>query len=127
MELFDASALYEGFEYPQGLKKIVELDLVYFDWWFIMEAAFANSYARGLALRYPERKLVPFAKREDCDDVACFEAGKPDKVEVIHDFASPGWEQRQEYDDFWSWFLAVIQDMVEREREDEKGEARNER
>jgi hypothetical protein len=45
--------------------------------------------------------------------------GKPGKVEVIHDFADPGWEQREEYDDFWSWFEAAVVDMVVREREEE--------
>lgn len=47
------------------------------------------------------------------------EMGKPGKVEVIHDFADPGWEQREEYDDFWSWFEAAVVDMVVREREEE--------
>lgn len=122
MELYDASDLYEGFEYPAGLKKVVELGLVDLDWWWILEAAFASSYTRNMAERYPDRKLVPFAKRGDCDDVACFEIGKPDKVEIIHDFASPGWEQREEYEDFWSWFEAAVIEMVAREREDEAAE-----
>lgn len=119
MELYDATELYEGFEYPAGIHKVVELGLVDLDWWWILEAAFAGDYTHGMARRYPERKLVPFAKRSDSDDVACFEVDKPGKVEIIHDFADPGWEQREEYDDFWSWFEAAVADMVAREREEE--------
>lgn len=119
MQLFDASTLYEGFEYPAGILKVAELELVDLDWWWVLDASFAGDYARHMAERYPARRLVPFAKRQDNDDVACFEVDRPGKVEVIHDFADPGWEQRAEYDDFWSWFEAAVVDMVAREREEE--------
>ena len=46
--------------------------------------------------RYPNRKLIPFAKRVDNDDTACFEIGKGSKVQLIHDFASEGFEQRKD-------------------------------
>ena len=52
--------------------------------------------------------------------LSCFEIGKPGKVEVIHDFADPGWEQRGEYDDFWSWFEDAIRQLVEGAREEER-------
>ncbi|MCR4869840.1 MAG: hypothetical protein K5859_00915 [Atopobiaceae bacterium] len=119
MELYDASDLYEGFEYPAGIRKVVELGLVDLDLWWILEAAFAGDYARDMAKRYPDRRLVPFAKRSDCDDVACFDIDRPGKVEIVHDFADSGWEQRGEYDDFWSWFEAAVADMVAYEREEE--------
>lgn len=61
--------------------------------------------AGGLQSRY-QRSLVPFARRVDSDDIACFEnagAGGTPIVQVIHDFASPGWEQRASFTDFPSW------------------------
>lgn len=119
MELYDASKIYPGFEYPSGLEKIVDLGIVDMDTWFIMDAPFAEGYCADMAERYPDRKLVPFAKRCDNDDVACFEVGKAGKVEVIHDFADPGWEQRGEYDDFWSWFESAIHQLIEGAREEE--------
>lgn len=122
MELYDASAKYPGFKYPLGLEKVAELGLIDFDYWFLMDAPFAKSYCGSMAERYPERKLIPFAKRTDNDDVACFEVGKPGKVEVIHDFADPGWEQRAEYDNFWEWFANAIDVLIERSREDEEDE-----
>lgn len=123
MKLFDASARFPGFTYPAGLEKVTSLDIVDLDIWFFMDATFASSYCAHMALRYPSRQLVPFAKRADCDDVACFEIGKPGKVEIIHDFADPGWEQRTEYPDFWSWFSDAVNLLIERSREDEECEA----
>ena len=42
-----------------------------------------------------------------------------ERYSIIHDFANPGWEQREEYGDFWSWFEAAVLDMIAREREEE--------
>jgi hypothetical protein len=69
----------------------------------------------GLKERYRQRQLVPFARRVDCDDVACFEttAGvKPLAVQVIHDFAAPGWEQRKVFDNFDTWLAAAESEEV---------------
>ena len=62
--------------------------------------------------RYPERRLIPFARRDDCDDLACFEIGKSGRVQLIHDFANSGWEQRKEFQDLWKWLEAAVGDMI---------------
>lgn len=122
MELFDASAKFPGFEYPAGLEKVADLGLTDLDAWFILDAAFAAGYCESMGKRYPDRALIPFAKRCDCDDVACFEIGKPGVVQVIHDFAEPGWEQREEFSDFWNWFSDAVSLLIERSREEEADE-----
>jgi hypothetical protein len=61
---------------------------------------------------FPDRDLIPFAGRYDNDDIACFEVGHGEKVFIVHDFASAGFERRQEYDDFWSWFLSAIKELI---------------
>ncbi len=122
MKLFDATEVYPNFEYPEGLEKIVDLGLTDLDFWFILEAPFARQYCFDMQKRYPDRKLVPFAKRTDCDDVACFEINKPKCVEVIHDFADPGWEQRAEFSNFWEWFRDAMNEFIDASIEDE-GEA----
>jgi len=33
------------------------------------------------------RRLVPFARRDDSDDIVCFEVGQDERVFIIHDFA----------------------------------------
>ncbi len=122
MELYDASEKYPGFEYPAGLEKVADLELIDLDVWFILDAAFAKSYCESMSGRYPNRKLVPFAKRCDCDDVACFEVDKPGTIQIIHDFAEPGWEQRDTFSDFWSWFVSAVNLFIERSREEEADE-----
>jgi len=78
----------------------------------------AAKLYQGLQTRYPDRKLIPFAKRSDCDYTACFEIGKGGTVQLIHDFAGPGWEQRQEFPDCWAWLAQAVNDMIEYNRED---------
>jgi hypothetical protein len=79
-------------EYPHSFQRIAEQQLIHVTPWHIMEGPRALTQWRGLAQRYPTRELFPFAYRQDNDDVACWERGMGEKVFVIHDFASPGWE-----------------------------------
>ena len=64
-------------------------------------------------IRYPQRILIPFARRGDNDDVACFELNKGEEVQIIHDFASIGYEQRKTYKTFWDWFRDAIEEMIQ--------------
>ena len=64
------------FQYPESFKKLIELNLVDFDIWYLLDSEWALSLYEGLQERYPSRKLIPFAKRGDCDDTACFEIGR---------------------------------------------------
>ena len=113
MEIFDAQKIYKEYRYPKEFLKIVELNLVDLDSWYIMTKEQVETRIIGLKKRYPERKLIPFARRDDCDDIACFEVGKEHKVQIIHDFASAGYEQRKEYACFWDWFKEAIEEMIE--------------
>jgi hypothetical protein len=103
----------DWFVYPSEFLRLVETELKRFPPWKIMDSDSAKGLRDGLRKRYPQRDLVPFALRLDCDDVACWEKGKLPKVSIIHDFASPGWEQRQEFDTFWAWFRSAINDFIE--------------
>jgi len=67
---------------------------------------------KGMQVRYPNRILIPFARRGDNDDVACFELNKGEEVQIIHDFASSGYEQRNTYKSFWDWFRYAIEEMI---------------
>ena len=74
---------------------------------------------KSLQERYPERKLVPFARRDDNDDIVCFDIDRGGRVQKIHDFASSGWEQRKDYESFWDWFREAIDEMIEEGEYDE--------
>jgi len=114
MILYDPSEVYSEFSFPWELEHIADLGLEDFDAWFLMDATLGSHYIKDMAERYPARHLVPFAKRADNDDVACFELEKPGKVVIVHDFADPGWECREEYDTFWDWFQSAIDVLIER-------------
>ncbi|KFN16235.1 hypothetical protein DJ94_5588 [Bacillus pseudomycoides] len=84
-----------------------------------MEKEQATSIYNGMKKRYPNRNLIPFAKRVDNDDTACFEIGKGNKVQLIHDFTSEGFEQRKEFNDFWEWAESAINEMIDYNRSEE--------
>ncbi|MDA1476178.1 hypothetical protein [Bacillus changyiensis] len=107
---------FDGFYYPKSFRKAIELNLLDFDLWYIMNEERVLERLKGLKNRYPNRNLIPFARRDDNDDIACFEIGKGEKVEIIHDFASRGYEQRTEYNDFWAWLVEATREMVEYNR-----------
>lgn len=113
MELFNVKMVYDEFDYPESFLKVTELNLLDFDVWYIMTKEQVESRINGLKKSYPSRKLIPFARRDDCDDIACFEEGQGKKVFIIHDFASVGYEQRKIYEDFWDWLKDAIQEMID--------------
>ncbi|WP_252216793.1 hypothetical protein [Clostridium sp. VAP41] len=105
------------FKYPEPFLKVIKLNLVDFDQWYIMDEERVINRLKGLRERYPNRKLIPFARRDDNDDIACFEANKGERVQIIHDFASVGCEQRKEYNCFWDWLTEAIKVMIEYNKE----------
>lgn len=123
--MFDIKKYYENFKYPKGYYDLLELNLINFDFWFFFNEEFLDITTSGLRKRFPERKLVPFAKRGDNDDIACFEVGKGEKVFIIHDFSSPGWEKRREYDNIWLWLKDAIEELVNSKLEENLNNVEN--
>lgn len=70
--------------------------------WLVLERTEALKLQSGLCARYPARMLAPIARRQDNDDVLCWDLSSG-RVQVIHDFASPGWELLAEYADVRDW------------------------
>jgi hypothetical protein len=101
-----------GFKYPDLFRRVIQLRLVSLEPWWILEGDSLRTRFLGLRSRYPGRSLVPFARRQDNDDVACWE-GTDGRVVVIHDFAAPGYESRGELRDFSAWLRAAIEDLIE--------------
>jgi len=99
--------------YPRSFLRVVEQSLVDLTPWHILEAGKAAVGFEGLASRYPARALFPFAYRQDNDDVACWAKGSGETVFIIHDFASPGWEDSGVFDDVWAWFRHAVDETVD--------------
>ncbi|MBO4990057.1 MAG: hypothetical protein J6D37_06965 [Clostridia bacterium] len=103
-----------GISYPYGLHRIVALNLVNLEPWEIIDEEWLQQLLPLLKNDYPNRKLLPFASRKDCNLLACLEAGKGEEVQMIHLGADSGWEQRSApIKDFWTWFKMAIDDMIE--------------
>jgi hypothetical protein len=105
-ELLTREVLPEWFEYPLEFVKLLECDEIDFGPWQLLHGKWLNVRHKGLKERYPNLELVPFARRLDDDDVACFDVSEKCsslKVRIIHDFASSGWEEREEFESFNAW------------------------
>lgn len=111
-DVLNISELPEGFSYPSEFVRVVELGLTQLEPWWIMTGDLLRDRFSGLAGRYPNRTLVPFARRQDNDDVACWDV-RSGKLVVIHDFASPGSEARTDFPTFYAWFRQAVDDLIE--------------
>jgi hypothetical protein len=111
-DLLSVGDLPQGFEYPREFVRVVEFGLTNIEPRWIIEGGRLRHRFAGLQQRYPDRNLVPFAVRQDNDDIACWDTMTGD-VAVVHDFASPGYEQRYALDNFYAWFRQAIEDFIE--------------
>jgi hypothetical protein len=103
-----------GFEYPPEFLRIVRLGLVQLEPWRILLGDELRSTARGLRWRYRGEGYIPFAARQDCDDLACWRARDPGPVVIVHDHSSRGWEARgRGFDDVSAWFRQAVEDCIE--------------
>lgn len=111
--MLGSDVLPSGFVYPSSFDRIVRLGLTNLEPWFLLHGQALEGYYEDLKRRYPSRILIPFAARIDNDDVACWSPDEVQRVLIIHDFASPGWEQRQKYDSLYDWLRSAIEDLID--------------
>jgi hypothetical protein len=109
----------------QQLKYFISNNITNFKPWEIISGERSNVKQQGLYERFPKANLYPFAVRTDCDDVACFDLNSIERVVVIHDYSSVGWEKREIFDTFWDWFRSAIDDMIEFAKDDIEYEQKN--
>ncbi|WP_198401404.1 hypothetical protein [Acidipropionibacterium acidipropionici] len=115
-ELLPIGRLPEGFAYPPEFLHLLGLGIRALDPWRILEGDQLVVRSSGLAARYPDRALVPFAVRTDRDDVACWDLDKgPRAISVIDDFDTPGDEQLESFDEFNDWLRQAIEDLIDYE------------
>jgi hypothetical protein len=110
-KVFAPSDLDVQVSLPEGLLRIVEQNLVDLTPWHVMPREDAVKRLHGLRQRYA-RKYIPFARRQDNDDLACIDPARPEEIVIVHDFASDGTELRKRFDSFWDWFRAAVDEMI---------------
>jgi hypothetical protein len=96
---------------PEGLYRLAAQKLIDLTPWHIMPRDLAIKRMRGLRLRYSAR-YVPFARRQDNDDLACIDPLTPAAIVIVHDFSQEGSERRESFASFWDWFRAAVEDMI---------------
>lgn len=111
-DLLAIEDLPPGFTYPEPFVRTVELGLTGLEPWWIIDGRTLRDRHIGLRQRYPTRTLVPFAVRQDRDDVACWEETN-ERIVIVHDFAEPGWERRAEFNSFYAWLRQAVEDFIE--------------
>lgn len=114
--LLKQEELPDIFKYPEEFLQIVNQGLIDFKPWIIMSGDYLHDRYQGLKERYKKSVLIPFARRLDNDDLACWNIEDLTKVFIIHDFASEGWEKRKTFNSFWEWFKQIVDDMIEHEK-----------
>ncbi len=117
--LFDEKLLAGNFSFPQSYVELVSQENIPYlePWWFLSEyKEDADFWMDEIAKQYPSRKLVPFAKAGSSDDVACFDgsdtSGNP-KVFYVHTFASSGWEDHGDVENFDVWLEKTKAESIE--------------
>ena len=124
--LFPPEDLPSGFRFPAAYLKVIgapELPKLR-PWWFLAKNEELALFWRDISRKqYPDRSLVPFAKWDPSDDLACFDgtdaSGNP-AVLLIHAYTTPGWEYRGTLPDFGAWMIQAAKDAREFEAEDEE-------
>ena len=112
VKLLSTAELPVQFEYPREFLRIIRLGIVDLEPWYMLDGDHLRKKLAGMSKRYPAKSLVPFAVRKNNDYTACWD-GQPGKVYIVHDFASPGYENRMEFENFYSWLRAAIDDCIE--------------
>jgi hypothetical protein len=97
---------------PKELERLISQRVVDLTPWHIMPSDLAEQRMASMRSRY-SKAYVPFARRQDNDDVACLVPDEPGGVIVVHDYAAEGSERVATYARFWDWFKAAIDDMIE--------------
>jgi hypothetical protein len=107
----------DEFIIPNAYFRVFELGLTNIaPWRFIEGDEFQVVYAT-LRVLYPDHYLIPFARRDDNDDLACFVASSPqhstNEVVIVHLFASEEYAFDGVYSSFWDWFRNAVDEMIE--------------
>ena len=110
------------FQPPSGYYWLLERGLVGYaphsqlqPWYYLQEEEIFNVTKRWPEVEWAEGELIAFAKRQDCDDLACFHMQQDNmcKIVVIHGWAPKGFDLIIKLDNFWEWLKLVVDDISE--------------
>lgn len=106
-----AEIVATGFDLPESYARACDLGLGHIaPWQFLQGEAFLSAYAR-VNEDCASGILLPFARRADLGELACFEVlpGPPESVRVL---AEQDGHAVAEFPTFWAWFRQGVEDMI---------------
>jgi hypothetical protein len=110
------------FDIPKGYEWLLERALIGFEpfsplqpWHYLDAENVFNVTTKWPQGPFKEGELIAFAKRQDCDDVACFcvKTGKVEGLVIIHGWTNQGYEVLVRFETFWDWLKSIIDDISE--------------
>jgi hypothetical protein len=110
------------FAMPVGYRWLIDRGLVGFEPnsalqpWYLL----SDDQMFFVSDRWPRSeessRLYAFARRQDCDDLACFvmkdDISQPG-IAVIHGWTPDGYEVAARYESIWEWLQGVMRDIEE--------------
>lgn len=101
-----------GFNYPDALERLIDLKLINFDLWYLISREQSIVLFNQLNLQCSKKELIPFARRGDTEEIACFGIGNNEKVVVFKNCENLGYRPRKVFDSVWDWFRDAIEIMI---------------
>jgi hypothetical protein len=104
-----------GFNFPEGYRLVFRLGLVNLDvWQFVTDSSEFEGLFKTLNGDATEYFLIPFARRVDNDDVACFvvktDSTSEEAVGIQHLYSTAEIEMVGK---FWDWFKLAVNELIE--------------
>lgn len=96
---------------PEALEKLILLKLTNFNFWYVME----KIQMLQIKEQMDDQRLfgfVPFARRGDNEDIACFRADNNEEVVVFQSCDYTGYRPYKFYHTIWDWFRDAIELMI---------------
>ena len=111
-EILDTDGYEVAFNYPDALERLVALKLLNFDLWYLVSREQSVEIFKQMKMNCNRMGLIPFARRGDNEDIACFETGNDEKVVVFKNCEYLGYRPREVFDSVWDWFRDAIEIMI---------------
>jgi hypothetical protein len=113
IELPSDKELPDSFKYPKEFLWILNNGISNLTPWIILDREFILSRYKSLRERYPTRNLFPFAFRQDCDEVACWDLKDNNRIKIIEDYTRANPFEDVIYNAFFDWFKQAVEDMID--------------
>jgi hypothetical protein len=110
-----------GFTPPRGYFVLLDRKMVNFEPFGVLRPWYYldNKNLLFIKEKWPhgpaKETLVAFARRQDSDEIACFEVSGENAIAVvvINGWTTNGYAILSKYTDFWLWFKSVVDDIAE--------------